>query len=352
MTDPLFSEFPLRGLKLKNRIVLSPMCQYSAENGLPGEWHFRHYAERAVGGAALVVLEATAVSPDGRISPGDLGLWSGEQEAALTRLAAAVHGWGAKAAVQLAHAGRKASTSAPWEGGGPVPVSSGGWGPVSVSSIPFDSGYPEPKALSDAELSAIPRAFAAAAERAARAGFDAVEIHAAHGYLLHQSLSPLSNERTDAWGGTQEGRFRLTLETAAAVRRAIPETMPLLLRLSATDWVQGGWDLEGSVALAERLKLLGVDLVDVSSGGLVPRAKVVATPGYQVPFSNEIRRRAALPVGAVGLITEADQARRIVADGSADLVFLGRLLLRDPYWPLRNAPAPLRREPRQYRRAF
>jgi len=352
MGDLLFSELRLRGARLANRIALSPMCQYSARDGLPNDWHRRHYAERAVGGAGLVMLEATAVLPEGRITPYDLGLWSEEQETALSSLVAAIHAAGALAGVQLAHAGRKASTDAPWNGGGPVPESSGGWRPVSVSPISFGAGSPEPRELSEAELASIPGAFGVAAERAARAGFDAVEIHAAHGYLLHQSLSPLSNARADGWGGDLRKRFRLTLETAAAVRRAIPEPMPLLLRLSATDWVEGGWDLEGSVALVERLRDVGVDLVDVSSGGLVPGAKIAVGPGYQVALAKAIRERTGMPTGAVGLITDAVQARGVIADGSADLVSLGRLLLRDPYWPMREAPAEARRVPPQYRRAF
>jgi 2,4-dienoyl-CoA reductase-like NADH-dependent reductase (Old Yellow Enzyme family) len=352
MDDPLFSGLRLKGAFVPNRIALSPMCQYSARDGLPNEWHFRHYVERGIGGAGLVMLESTAVLPEGRITPYDLGLWNGEQEAALSRLAAAVRATGAAAGIQLNHAGRKASTDAPWKSGGPLTEGAGGWRTKAMSALPFDDSYPMPEALSEGGLEAIVAAFAAAASRAVRAGFDIMEIHAAHGYLLHQSLSPLSNRREDGWGEGTEGRFRLTLETAEAVRRAMPEGMPLFLRLSATDWAEGGWDLDGSIALVRELKAAGVDLVDVTTGGLVPKVKIPVAPGYQVRFSEAIRKEAGIPVGAVGLITELDQARGIVASGAADLVFLGRQLLRDPYWPLRSAPVESRKAPAQYARAF
>lgn len=352
MGDLLFSELRLRGARLPNRIAMSPMCQYSARDGLPNEWHFRHYVERAIGGAGLVMLEATAVLPEGRITPYDLGLWNDEQEAALAPLVAAVHAAGALVGVQFNHAGRKASTDAPWNGGGPLPEGQGGWEIRAMSPLAFDASHPSPRALSEAELSSVAMAFSAATERAVRIGFDVVEIHAAHGYLLHQSLSPLANRREDGWGGSLEGRSRLIAETAAAMRRRMPSGMPLFLRLSATDWVEGGWDLPQSIELVRRLKPEGVDFVDVSTGGLVPKARIPAGPGYQVRFSEAIRKGADIPVGAVGLISDADQARSILGAGSADLVFIGRLLLRDPYWPMRVAPAESRRAPRQYARAF
>lgn len=352
MEDLLFSELRLRDALVSNRVALSPMCQYSARDGVPNEWHFRHYVERGIGGAGLVMLESTAVLPEGRITPYDLGLWNGEQETALSRLAAAVRATGAAAGIQLNHAGRKASTDAPWKSGGPLTEGAGGWRTRAMSALPFDDAYPLPEALSEGELEAIVAAFAAAASRAVRSGFDVVEIHAAHGYLLHQSLSPLANHRDDAWGASEDGRFRLTLETAKAVRRAIPEGMPLFLRLSATDWAPGGWDLDGSIALVRELKAVGVDLVDVTTGGLLPKVKIPVAPGYQVRFSEAIRKAAGIPVGAVGLIDDIDQARDIVSSGAADLVFVGRQLLRDPYWPLRSAPGESRKAPVQYARAF
>jgi 2,4-dienoyl-CoA reductase (NADPH2) len=352
MGDLLFSGLRLRDALLPNRLVLSPMCQYSARDGLPNDWHFRHYVERGIGGAGLVMLEATAVLPEGRITPYDLGLWNEEQESALARLSAAIRATGALAGIQLNHAGRKASTDAPWKGGGPVLEGAGGWRTRAMSPLPFDDSYPVPSALGADELEAIVAAFAAATSRAVRSGFDVVEIHAAHGYLLHQSLSPLANHREDSWGAETEGRFRLTLETAQAMRRVMPESMPLFLRLSATDWAPGGWDLEGSIALVRQLKAAGVDLIDVSSGGLLPKVKIPVAPGYQVRFSEAIRKDVGIPVGAVGLITELDQARGIVSSEEADLIFLGRQLLRDPYWPLRNAPMESRKAPVQYARAF
>jgi NADH:flavin oxidoreductases, Old Yellow Enzyme family len=298
------------------------------------------------------MLESTAVLPEGRITPYDLGLWNDEQEAALSKLVAAVHAAGGLVGVQLNHAGRKASSAAPWNGGGPLAEGQGGWTRRAMSPLPFDEAYPLPLALSEAELSSVAAAFAAATERAVRIGFDVIEIHAAHGYLVHQSLSPLTNRREDRWGGNLEGRSRLAVETAASMRRKMPDGMPLFLRLSATDWVDGGWDLEESIELVRRLKAEGVDFVDVSTGGLVPKARIPAGPGYQVRFSEAIREGADIPVGAVGLISDIDQARRIVSAGSADLVFIGRLLLRDPYWPMRSASAEYRRAPRQYERAF
>ncbi|MFB3852682.1 MAG: NADH:flavin oxidoreductase/NADH oxidase [Vicinamibacterales bacterium] len=333
----LFSPLELRGVVFRNRICVSPMCQYSCEEGLATDWHLVHLGSRAVGGAALVMAEATAVSPEGRISPFDMGLWSDAHEDALRRIASFVRGQGAVAGVQLAHAGRKASTGRPWNGGRPLPPSHGGWQPVAPSPIPFDAGYPTPEALSPAGIEAVVRQFREAATRARDAGFQVIEIHAAHGYLLHQFLSPLTNFRDDEYGGKLENRMRLTLDVVEAVRSVWPPSSPLFLRLSATDWVEGGWDLEQSVELSTAVKERGVDLVDCSSGGTVPNARVQAAPGYQVRFAASIRGRARIPTAAVGLITEPAQADQVIVTGQADAVMLARQLLRDPYWPLHAA---------------
>jgi len=348
----LHSPLTLRGLELPNRIMMPPMCQYSAVDGLVQPWHRRHYAERAVGGAGLLIVEATGVQAVGRISPACLGLWNDAQTEAFRPLVADVHAAGAKIAVQLAHAGRKASTYVGWEGSGAVPPEKGGWTVVGPGTEAFDPTYPVPVALDEAGLQRVIDDFAAAARRAVAAGFDAVELHGAHGYLIHQFLSPLTNRRTDRWGGSFENRSRLAVEVTRAVRKAIPETMPLLIRLSATDWVEGGWDADQTVALVQRLRDEGVDFVDVSSGGLVPGAKIPVGPGYQVPFAGRIRREAGLATGTVGLITDAAQAEAILQAGDADAVLFGRLLLRDPYFPLRSAPADARKPPKQYARAF
>jgi 2,4-dienoyl-CoA reductase-like NADH-dependent reductase (Old Yellow Enzyme family) len=333
----LFSTLRLRGATLRNRIFVSPMCQYSSRDGFPTEWHLVHLGSRAVGGAGLVLTEATAVTPEGRISPDDAGIWSDAHATAYAPIARFVKEQGALAGIQLAHAGRKASTAAPWLGGGPVAEGEGGWQPVAPSPLPFGEGYPVPRELSRAELRALVGRFAEAAARARRAGFDVVEIHMAHGYLLHELLSPLTNERKDEYGGTPEGRMRFPLEVARAVRAEWPAEAPLFVRISATDWVEGGWDVEQSVSFARELKRVGVDLVDCSSGGAVPHARVPAAPGYQVPFAAAIRERAGIATGAVGLITDPVQAEEIVASGKADAVLLAREMLRDPYWPLRAA---------------
>ncbi len=349
----LFSPLTLRSVTLRNRIAVSPMCQYSAVDGRASDWHLVHLGARAVGGAALVVFEATAVEPRGRISPADLGLWEDAQVEPLARVAAFVEAQGAVAAVQLAHAGRKAGTKAPWEGGGPVPASEGGWTPVAPSPLPFAPGYPTPLALDAAGLRGVVASFAAAARRAAAAGFRAVEVHAAHGYLLHQFLSPLSNRREDAYGGSFENRTRLVREVVTAVRAAWPEPLPLLVRISATDWAEHGWDVEQSVELARALGPLGVDLVDVSSGGLVATAQVPAGPGYQTGFAERLRREGGVRTGAVGMITSPEQADHVIRSGQADVVLLARELLRDPHFPLRAARA-LGQDgpwPRQYLRA-
>jgi 2,4-dienoyl-CoA reductase-like NADH-dependent reductase (Old Yellow Enzyme family) len=333
----LFDPLPLRAVTLRNRIVVSPMCQYSSRDGFSSDWHLVHLGSRAVGGAGLVLTEATAVLADGRISPQDLGIWDDAHVEPLTRVVRFVHAHGSVAGMQLAHAGRKASTYRPWDGSGAVPKSAGGWRVVAPSALRFDEGYAEPQALSEPQIAAVVRAFADAARRARAAGFRVIELHAAHGYLLHEFLSPLSNQRTDRFGGSFENRTRLMCEVVSAIRAVWPETLPLFVRISATDWADGGWDIEQSVELARALKALGVDLVDCSSGGLVPHARVPAGPGYQVPFAERIRREAEIPTGAVGLITEPAQAEDIIRKGQADLVLLAREMLRDPYWPLRAA---------------
>jgi 2,4-dienoyl-CoA reductase-like NADH-dependent reductase (Old Yellow Enzyme family) len=350
--DPLFEPLSLRGVELRNRIALSPMCQYSARDGMPSDWHLRHYSERAIGGAALVMVEATAVSPEGRISPGDLGIWDDEHAEALGRLAAAIKACGARAGIQIAHAGRKASTSLPWEGDAWLPPEKGGWVARAPSPIPFGPGRPAPSTLNEEELEPLALAFAAAARRAAAVGFDLVELHSAHGYLLHEFLSPLSNARLDRYGGGLAERMRFPLEVAASVRGTLPESMPLFARISSSDWMEGGWDIVASVEYSRALKAIGVDLVEASSGGLVPDAKPALGPMYQAPFARAIREGAGIATGAVGLITLPEEARSIIEGGTADIVLLGRLLLRDPYWPLRNAPADRRPAPKQYLRAF
>lgn len=349
----LFQPLTLRGLTLPNRITASPMCQYQAVEGAAQDWHLVHYGGLAQGGAGLVITEATAVVPEGRISPDDLGLWNEAQAEALSRVVRFITSQGAVPGVQLAHAGRKASNPAPWKGSGSLNPAAGGWVPVAPSALPFDAGWTMPTALDATGLAGVVQAFVDAAHRALAAGFQVVEIHAAHGYLLHQFLSPLTNRREDAYGGPFENRTRLLREVVAAVRDGWPERLPLFVRLSATDWVEGGWDLEQSVELAKALSDLGVDLVDCSSGGLVPRAEIPLGPGYQVPFAARIRAEAGLPTGAVGLITDPQQAEDILAQGSSDLVLLGRELLRNPRWPLAAASA-LRAEipwPASYARA-
>jgi 2,4-dienoyl-CoA reductase-like NADH-dependent reductase (Old Yellow Enzyme family) len=334
----LFDPLQLRDVVFRNRIFVSPMCQYSSRDGFANDWHLVHLGSRAVGGAAAVFTEASAVEARGRISPADLGIWKDEHIDFLARIAAFVAGQGAIPGLQIAHAGRKASTHRPWEGGGGViPPAEGGWQPVAPSPIPFHAGDPPPAELSKPEIRAIVEAFAAAARRALAAGFELLEIHCAHGYLAHEFLSPLSNARADEYGGPFENRIRFALETAAAVRAAWPERLPLFVRISATDWVEGGWTIEDSIELSRRLSALGVDLIDCSSGGSDPSARVPLAPGYQVPFAGRIRHEAGIPTGAVGLITTARQADEIVRDGQADLVLLAREFLRDPYFPLRAA---------------
>jgi 2,4-dienoyl-CoA reductase-like NADH-dependent reductase (Old Yellow Enzyme family) len=333
----LFESWTLRGLRLSNRIVVSPMCEYSSIDGFANEWHLVHLGSRAVGGAGLVMTEAAAVLPEGRISPQDLGIWSDAHVEMLSRITRFIHGQGRACGIQLAHAGRKGSTKRPWEGQGAVGVDAGGWQPVGPTTAPFSDGYPQPRALDGEGICSVVRAFQDAARRALVAGFDVAEVHAAHGYLIHEFLSPLSNTRTDAYGGSFENRVRLCIEVAEGVRAVWPERLPVFVRISCTDWVEHGWDIEQSVELARRLAGCGVDLVDCSSGGNVPHARIPVAPGYQVPFAARIRREAAIATGAVGLITEAAQANTIIAQGEADCVLLARQLLRDPYFPLRAA---------------
>jgi 2,4-dienoyl-CoA reductase-like NADH-dependent reductase (Old Yellow Enzyme family) len=331
----LFEPLQLRDLRLTNRIIVSPMCEYSSDDGFANDWHVVHLGSRAVGGAALVMTEATAVTPEGRISPQDLGIWSDAHIEVLSRITRFIRSQKRASGMQLAHAGRKGSTRRPWEGSGAVDTD--GWVPVGPTSDAFADGYPEPRALDLTEIQSITRAFAQAAQRALAAGFDVVEVHAAHGYLLHEFMSPLSNTRTDHYGGSFDNRIRFCVEVVDAVRAVWPERLPVFVRISATDWVDGGWDVEQSIELARRLKNRGVDLIDCSSGGNVARAKIALGPGYQVPFAERIKREAGIHVGAVGLITEPAQANAIVEEGRADCVLLARELLRDPYWPLRAA---------------
>ncbi len=351
----LFEPLKLRDVTIRNRIGVSPMCQYSSVDGLADDWHLVHLGSRGVGGAGLVMTEATAVEARGRISPQDLGLWSDAQIEPLARVTRFLRGQGAASGVQLAHAGRKASTARPWEGGKPL-APPAGWSPiVAPTALPFDDGYQTPAALAEQDIAALIEAFAAAAARAAKAGFDVIEIHAAHGYLIHEFLSPISNRRDDQWGGSFDARVRFLLQIVGAVRRVWSDARPLLVRLSTTDWLGAdGWTVEDSIALARRLGAEGVDLVDCSSGGIAPRVAIDAGPGYQTPNAARIRTEAALPTAAIGLITTASQAEHILRTGQADMVFLARELLRDPYWPLRaarelGASVP---SPAQYDRAW
>jgi 2,4-dienoyl-CoA reductase-like NADH-dependent reductase (Old Yellow Enzyme family) len=332
----LLSPLTIRGVTFRNRIVMSPMCQYVAVEGLASDWHLVHLGSRAIGGVALAMVEATAVTRDGRITPGDMGIWGEQHVEPLARIARFVHSQGAVAGIQLAHAGRKASCDVPWKGGARLRTpAEGGWTVVGPSPIPFNEGDPPPVPLDEAGIDGIVAAFEAAAGRALAAGFRVIEIHAAHGYLLHEFLSPLSNRRTDRYGGSLENRIRLTLRVAERLRRRVPEDLPLFVRISATDWAEGGWDIEQSVVLARHLKDLCVDLIDCSSGALVPKARIPVGKGYQVPFARRIRAEAGILTGAVGLITEPRQANEIVTGGDADLVFLARELLREPYWALK-----------------
>ncbi|MDY7579635.1 NADH:flavin oxidoreductase/NADH oxidase [Herbaspirillum sp. RTI4] len=338
MSSTLFSPLRLRGVTLPNRIAVSPMCQYSAEDGFANDWHMVHLSSRAVGGAGLVITEAAAVQAEGRITPQDLGIWKDEHIAPLQRITRFIEQQGSVPGIQLAHAGRKASSHIPWASqSGSVEIGQGGWQPVGPSAIAFDSHSTTPSAMSLAEIAALTQALVDATERSLRAGFKVVEVHAAHGYLLHAFLSPLSNQRTDEYGGSFENRIRLLLEVSTAVRQAWPAELPVFVRLSATDWMDGGWTADETVAVSALLRELGIDLIDVSSGGTDAAAVIPVGPGYQTAFAARVRQEARIASGAVGMITNAVQAEHILRTGQADLVLLARELLRDPYWPLHAA---------------
>lgn len=350
----LFEPYKLRELTLRNRLVVSPMCEYSSEDGFANDWHLVHLGSRAVGGAAVVFTEASAVEARGRISPQDLGIYKDEHIEMLARITRFIKSQGAIPAMQIAHAGRKGSTRRPWEQpAGVVRPEEGGWIPVGPTTQPFAPNFPVPTALGVEEIATIVSAFAAAAKRALAAGFELIELHMAHGYLVHEFYSPISNTRTDRYGGPLENRIRFALEIAKAVRAVWPQHLPLFARISSTDWVEGGWDVTQSVELAKQLHALGVDLIDCSSGGNVVDAQIPMTPLYQVPFAERIRREAKVPTGAVGLITTPEEGERILARGQADVILMAREFLRDPYFPL-YAAAELDIDfpwPKQYERA-
>ncbi|MER6254513.1 NADH:flavin oxidoreductase/NADH oxidase [Streptomyces sp. NPDC001584] len=356
----LFAPYTLRSVTIPNRVWMAPMCQYSAEAfgpnaGVAGDWHFAHYTARATGGTGLILQEATAVSPEGRISPYDLGIWNDTQVEALRRITSFVKSQGAVPGIQIAHAGRKASTDRTWEGGRPVGPEAHGWQPLAPSALPFSEDHPVPHELTVEEIREITGQFAAAAERSLAAGYEVVEIHGAHGYLIGEFLSPFSNRRTDEYGGSFENRTRFALEVVDAVRAVWPEELPLFFRISATDWLEDeGWTADETVRLADLLLEHGVDLLDVSTGGLAPHARIPVGPGFQVPFAARVKAGTALPVAAVGLITEPEQAEKILANGEADAVLLGRELLRDPYWARRAAKelGGEVRTPEQYHRSW
>jgi 2,4-dienoyl-CoA reductase-like NADH-dependent reductase (Old Yellow Enzyme family) len=333
----LFTPLTLREIELKNRIVVSPMCEYSSQDGFANNWHLVHLGSRAVGGAALVITEATAVSPEGRISPGDLGIWKDAHIEKLKEITDFIVQQGAVPGIQLAHAGRKASMAIPWQGGQSLSLSQGGWQILAPSAIPFSAGNETPQAMTREGIDKVISDFRSAAQRALQAGFKIIEIHAAHGYLLNEFLSPLSNQRADQYGGSFDNRIRFLLELIAAIRSVWPAGYPLFVRISSSDWTQGGWTIADSVALAKIIKTKGIDLIDCSSGGLNPNATIPAGPGYQVPFAEQLRKQADIPTGAVGIITEPHQAEAILATGQADLIIIAREFLRDPYFPLRAA---------------
>lgn len=353
----LFSPLTIKSITLRNRIGVSPMCQYSSEDGLATDWHLVHLGSRAVGGAGLVIAEATAVSPEGRITPADAGIWADRHVEPLARINRFIKAHGAVPGLQIAHAGRKASAARPWDGGDHLPDDQGGWTPVAPSPIAFGDGLDKaPHALSIQEIHEIQEAFVAAARRSLAAGYEWMELHSAHGYLSHEFLSPISNQRTDAYGGSFENRIRFLVELTRAVRAIWPDHLPFTVRLSCTDWVEGGWDIEQTVELARRLKTEGVDLIDCSSGGMAPHVKIPLQPGYQVPFAERVRRDAGIATAAVGLISDPKHANEIIETGKADVVLLARELLRDPYWPLRAAKtlaqATATSAPKQYARAW
>lgn len=355
MESKLFESYKLRQIEFRNRIWVSPMCQYSSVDGMPTDWHLVHLGSRAVGGAGLIVMEATAVSPEGRISPSDAGIWSDAHAEAYKKITKFIKEQGAIAGIQIAHAGRKASTAEPWNGGLKVAETEGGWETVAPSAIAFAENYPMPREMSKADIEKASADFVEAAKRAVEAGFEVIEIHAAHGYLFHEFLSPLSNKRADEYGGSLANRMRFPLDTAKKIREAVPQNLPVFVRISATDWTENGWDLEQSVEFCKELKNLGIDLTDVSTGGNVAAAKIPVAPNYQVPFAKEIREKADIPTAAVGLITEPRQAEEILQKGEADAVFIAREFLRNPYFPLTAAKelgVNLDYVPKQYGRAI
>ena len=353
-TVKLFEEYKIREITMRNRLWVSPMCMYSSENGFPNDWHLVHLGSRAVGGAGLVCVEATAVSPEGRISPADSGIWLDEHVPAFSRLTRFIKANGAVPAIQIAHAGRKASTAVPWDGGKMVAPDSGGWDVVAPSSIAFSPDYPVPREMDERDIQKVTSDFSDAARRAVESGFEVIEVHAAHGYLLHEFLSPLSNDRTDDYGGSLENRMRLPLKVAETVRAAVPGDLPVFVRISATDWADGGWDLSQSIEFAKNLKDIGIDLIDCSSGGLVANDQITLGAGYQVPFAEAIRHEAGIATVAVGMITEARQAEDILRNEQADAVMVAREFLRDPYFAF-TAASELGGDvhvPRQYGRAI
>ncbi len=350
----LFSSIKIREVELKNRIAVSPMCQYSSVNGEPNDWHLVHLGSRAVGGAGLILTEATAISPEGRISPDDAGIWNDKQAELYKRITSFIKLQNAVPGIQLAHAGRKASTYSPWKGTGKVDLENGGWQTLAPSPIPFADNFPDPKEMDENDIRMVITQFVQAAQRSINAGFEVIELHMAHGYLVHEFLSPLSNKREDKYGGSLKNRCRLAIDIAKAVRKAIPEGVPLFARISSTDWTEGGWDIEQSVQLVKWLKEEGVDLIDCSSGGNVAKAQIPLGPGYQIPFSQKIKIDADILTGGVGLITSPEQAEQIIVTGQADIVLLAREMLRDPYWALHAAKklnVDLMDFPKQYLRA-
>ncbi len=351
----LFETYKLRDIEFRNRIWVSPMCQYSSEDGMPTDWHLVHLGSRAVGGAGLVIQEATAVSPEGRISPSDAGIWSDEHTEGYKRINKFIKEQGAIAGIQLAHAGRKASTAPPWENGKVLDENEGGWQTFAPTAERFAEDFTMPKAMDESDLEKVRNDFKLSAKRSVEAGFEVIEIHAAHGYLFHEFLSPLSNKRDDNYGGSLENRMRFPLEISQIVRENVPENLPVFVRISASDWTEGGWDIEQSVEFCKELKKLGIDLIDVSSGGNVPSADIKIGAGYQVPFATEIREKAEIPTGAVGLITNATQAEQILQNGEADAIFMAREFLREPYFVFdaaRELGAKIDYVPNQYGRAI
>ncbi len=350
----LFSPLKIRDIELKNRIAVSPMCQYSSVDGEPNDWHLVHLGSRAVGGSGLIFTEATAVSPEGRISPDDAGIWNDKQAELYKRITSFIKSQNVVPGIQLAHAGRKASTFSPWKGTGKVEAENGGWQTLAPSSIPFANNFPDPKEMDEKDIQLVIKQFVEAAERSTNAGFKVIELHMAHGYLVHEFLSPISNHRTDKFGGSLENRCRFAIEIAKSVRNNIPKGIPLFARISSTDWIEGGWDLDQSIQLAKWLKEAGIDLIDCSSGGNVAKVQIPLEPGYQIPFAQKIKQEANILTGGVGLITSPEQAEQIIVTGQADIVLLAREMLRDPYWAMHAAKklnVDLTDFPKQYLRA-